>query len=243
MTSHFSSSYPTSRKKVLFFGREGCKYSTNIYNFLHHLNFNVQVVWSNSRADSLPEEIYSWQGEYIICLRSYFILSQQLIDRASIAAINFHPGPVEYPGSGCLNWALYDNAKQYGVTVHYMNSKVDNGAVIECRRFPILPQDTVSSLLSITHQKTNDLAIDTLIGLAMEGEKFLERKLQESKNEQWVGNARKMKEINELKKIDVFCTRQELEKIIRATYIFNYPPEIELHGYKFVLKLEEGSVT
>ena len=52
------------------------------------------------------------------------------------------------------------------------------------------------------------------------------------------GSARKMKEIDGLKKIDISCDKEELEKIIRATYIANYPPEIELHGYKFLLRLE-----
>ena len=47
-----------------------------------------------------------------------------------------------------------------------------------------------------------------------------------------------MKEIDGLKKIDISCDKEELEKIIRATYIANYPPEIELHGYKFLLRLE-----
>ena len=82
-----------------------------------------------------------------------------MLDRAKVAAINFHPGSVEYPGSGCLNWALYDNAEVYGVTAHIINEKIDNGAIIEWRRFPILKQDNVKTLLARAHSKTYDLIL------------------------------------------------------------------------------------
>ena len=36
----------------------------------------------------------------------------------------------KYPGSGCINWALYDNAEDFGVTAHLM-TKVDDGPIIK----------------------------------------------------------------------------------------------------------------
>jgi methionyl-tRNA formyltransferase len=71
----------------------------------------------------LPENIEWWRDDYIFCFRGYFLLPKSLLDRASVAAINFHPAPAKYPGSGCLNWALYDNANTYGTTAHLMNEK------------------------------------------------------------------------------------------------------------------------
>lgn len=222
---------------ILFFGKNKCQYSHNAYEYLKHLNFDVVSILSKSRTEPLPEEIGWWKGDYILCFRSYFVLPKHLIDRAAKAAINIHPGPTEYPGSGCLNWALYDNAKYYGVTAHVMNDKIDSGAVIECRRFPILPQDNVSTLLARTHNKAYDLFVDISTGLSIEGDSFLKRKIEESKSEKWRGEARKMKEIDNLQRIDLKCSKDELEKIIRATYTPEFPPEINLHGYKFVLKL------
>ena len=34
-----------------------------------------------------------------------------LIKRCKIAAINFHPGPPQYRGIGCINYALFEKAK------------------------------------------------------------------------------------------------------------------------------------
>lgn len=222
---------------VLFFGKHNCQYSQQALEHLKHLGFNVESVLSKNRKESLPEDTGWWKGDYIICFRSYFLLPKSLIERASIAAINFHPAPAEYPGSGCLNWALYDNAKVYGATAHIMNEKIDNGAIVECRRFPVVPQDNVKTLLARAHLKTYDLILDITTGIALEGKAFLDRKLAESKNERWAGKARKMYEIDSLQVISTSCDKAELERVIRATYTPDFPPEIHLHGYKFVLKL------
>ena len=55
------------------------------------------------------------------------IIKKNLINNCKIAAINFHPGPPEYRGIGCLNFALYNNEKFYGCTSHIMNEKIDDG--------------------------------------------------------------------------------------------------------------------
>jgi len=225
---------PTNR--VLFFGKHMCQYSQKALEHLKHLGFEVTEVMSKTRTEKLPEDIKSWNGDYIFCFRSYFIIPIDLINRASITAINFHPAPTEFPGSGCINWALYDNSPIYGVTAHIMNEKIDNGAVVECRRYPVLPQDTVTTLLARAHMKTFDLLADITTGLAMEGKNYLDKCLDASKNEVWHGEARKMHEIDKLQKVDPNCTKEELERIIRATYTPDFPPEINLHGYRFVLK-------
>ena len=70
--------------------------------------FDVTYVQSKHRGERLPEDIQCWDGDYIVCFRSLFILPDSLLKKARIAAINFHTAPPEYPGSGCINFALYD---------------------------------------------------------------------------------------------------------------------------------------
>ena len=50
-------------------------------------------------------------------------------------AINFHPGPPNYRGIGCLNFALLSNEKYYGVTAHIINEKIDNGKILSFKKF------------------------------------------------------------------------------------------------------------
>ena len=63
--------------------------------------------------------------------------------------------------------------------------------------------------------------------------------MEASKTEVWRGNARLLKELDELQTIDTTVSEEELKRIIRATYIEGYPPKIELHGYSFRLELDE----
>ena len=98
-------------------------------------------------GDPLPEEIRCWEGDYIISYLSRWVVPEDLLKRAKKAAINFHPASPEYPGIGCNNFALYENAKEYGVTCHHMASKVDTGKIIAVKRFPVYPEDDVARVV------------------------------------------------------------------------------------------------
>ncbi len=222
--------------RVLFFGRSGCKGTSKALSLLKALGCETTFVKSKGRGERLPEDIGYWDGDYIFCFRSLFILPKYLIDRAKIAAVNFHPAPVEYPGSGCLNFALYDNASQYGVTAHLMNEKVDNGAILKCERFPILNSDTVDTLLERTHLKLLNLFVDVATELVLGGKNSLNAMASSSISEKWSGEATKMKDFERLRIIPLSVSETELQRLIRATYTENFPPYIDLHGFQFVLK-------
>ena len=222
--------------RALFFGRSGCIHTDKALAHLKHLGFGTTCVVSERRGQQLPENTLHWKGEYIFCFRSFFLLPKKLIDRSEIAAINFHPAPTEYPGNGCLNFALYDQAKLYGVTAHLMNEKIDNGTILECRRFPILHHDNVDSLLQRTHHKMLDLFFDITNGLYLDGGGFLEKMLTASETERWNGPCRRISELEKLRTVDVGSSKQELDRTIRATHTDAFPTKIHLHGYDFFLR-------
>ena len=225
-----------SSVRVLFFGRSGCEGTSKALSLLETLGCDITFVNSKGRGESLPEDIGYWDGDFIFCFRSLFVLPKYLIDKAKIAAVNFHPAPVEYPGSGCLNFALYDNASKYGVTAHVMNEKVDNGAILRCERFPILPSDTVDSLLERTHFKLLSLFVEIATDLILGGKKSLDEMVLAASSEKWRGEATKMKDLEKLQVVPLDVSEFQLKNIIRATYTENFPPYIKLHGYEFVLK-------
>ena len=229
--------------KVLLFGRHNCEGTKAALEHLNTMNFQVTYVESKGRGEKIPEDIYMWQGDYIFCFRSLFILPEKLLNKATVAAINFHPAPVEYPGSGCANYALYDNAEHYGVTAHMMNRAVDNGSIIECRRFPIFPMDSVDSLVHRTHHKLLDLFYDTTTAIYFKGKDYITEMLTQSSHEKWRGFAKKIAELDKLQNIDLSVSEDDLKKIIRATYTQNFPPRLFLHGYEFVLKAPQKRMT
>tara|TARA_Y100000748_G_scaffold302422_1_gene304625 strand:+ start:14112 stop:15641 length:1530 start_codon:yes stop_codon:yes gene_type:complete len=225
--------------KVLFFGRNNCDASEKILNQMYQNGFNVTYIKSEHRNQQLPEGILKWEGDYIICFRSLFILRDKLLKKAKIAAINFHPGPPEYPGSGCTNFALYDEVNTFGVTAHFMNAKVDNGKILEVRNFPVGESDTLPDLLEKTHSELYILCTKFIDAIENEGEAFLKLLASECEGINWVGEARLIKELEVLQNIDLGIKKAELERIIRATNIVGFPPNIMFHGYKFYLNLDD----
>ena len=225
--------------KVLFLGRVNCKYSRVLFSELSQFGFEVTYFESKRRAEKLPSELLSWNGDYILCFRSLFILPKALIDRAVCAAINFHPGPPEYPGSGCINFALYDRVSEYGVTAHLMNENIDNGEILHVRTFPVAMQDDLPTLLAKTQLELFTLCSDFIRFIAIQGVDVINEKKNLSNGLVWKSGARLMRELEALKNIDINVSKDELERIIRATYIDNFPPRIEIHGYRFYLKIDE----
>ena len=81
--------------KVLLFGRNSCDSCIKIYDKLVNYNFDVTYVESTKRSKTLPKEILSWSGDYILSYRNLYFLPKELLSAASKFAINFHPGPPE----------------------------------------------------------------------------------------------------------------------------------------------------
>src|SRR6185436_11249852 len=106
-------------------------------------HFHQPLIFAGGRKDKLPAEVLNWKGDLMVSFISSWIYPEQLLSNAAFAAINFHPGSPEYPGTGCTNFAIYNGEKEYGVTCHYMKATVDTGNIIAVKRFPLKEEDTV----------------------------------------------------------------------------------------------------
>ena len=84
--------------------------------------------------------------DYVISYLSPWIVPKQVLDNTRKSAINFHTGDEWYPGIGCVNFAFYSGAVEYGICVHIMEETVDTGDIIMVKRFPVAKTDTVYSV-------------------------------------------------------------------------------------------------
>ena len=221
--------------RVLFLGREGCEFSTRCVKILEETGFELTIVLSQSRKQDLSKHVAEWHGDYLLSFRNLYVVPKTLLDQASVAAINFHPGPPEYPGSGCLNFALYDFAAKYGVTAHYMAETVDQGKIIDVSRFPIEPDDNVDSLLAKTHDALFELFVDFAREVLPKGSSALDEKASKNSHQRWSGERRKISAIDALQQVTADISPEELSRIIRATHTEKFPVVLDLHGNKFAL--------
>ncbi len=215
-----------SKKKNIF-----CDYAESIlksyYRDDQFLSFRGVV------GDKLDEEVRFYNPDFVISFVSPWIIPQEILNSAKIAAINFHPGPPEYPGSGCYNFALYEQSKFYGVTVHHMKEKVDTGDIIMTSYFDISPFDTVETLKlkSMNHLL---YLFDKLLSCIASGEEL------PKSEKKWTRKPFTKKEMYEIFEIDPLKhSEEEIEKRIRAA---KYPSckgaYITLNNKKFYLDYE-----
>lgn len=150
--------------------------------------FPQSTVLHSNWGDPLPRAAEEWEGDLILSYCSRWVVPDALIQRTKLA-LNFHPGPPEYPGIGGLNWAIYEGKTTFGVTCHHIARVVDSGDIVETRRFPLLDTDNVEELFRRTHLHLECLAYDVMARL------YQGQQLGQS-GERWSPNARKRKELN-----------------------------------------------
>jgi methionyl-tRNA formyltransferase len=217
-----------SEFSLLFLGKADDPYCERALKFCQQ-RFARVTFCLGRWGDPLPAAIRAWEGDYIISYLSRWVVPADLLQRARRAAINFHPASPEYPGIGCNNFALYEGATEYGVTCHHMAEKVDTGAIIAVRRFPVYPEDNVASLLQRTYEHQIELFYE-IVGLLAEGKEL------PLSAEKWTRPPFTRKQFNELFRITAEMSRDEIARRIRATSFQQWQPYIELHGFRFEYK-------
>ena len=213
---------------VLFLGKAEDAHVEKALSFCK-LNFTDVAGHLGKWGDPLPEDIGCWEGEYIISYLSRWVVPECLLKKAKVAGMNFHPASPDYPGIGCNNFALYEEANEYGVTCHHMLSRVDTGAMIAVKRFPLFATDNVATLLARTYDHQLALFYD-IVSLILEGKEL------PGSEERWTRKPFSRKEFNSLGRITPDMTEEEIAKRVRAITFGAWKPVFERNVVSLVEK-------
>lgn len=212
--------------KIKLFAKE--KLGLNeVIEFLKIFTNDLEIYIGNVK-DPFPEEAKNNECDLIISYLSPWIIPKDILKLAKKYAINFHPGPPEYPGIGCTNFALYNNENSFGVTCHIMDEKVDSGEIIMVKRFKVVENDNVKTLTDRCYAYILTMFYEIINNFFEKGELI-------SCGEKWQRKPFTRKELDELSKIEVNMSIEEVTKRIRATYYSGMPyPFLEIGNYKFI---------
>lgn len=91
------------------------------------------------------------------------IFRNEIINLPPLKTINCHAGKLPfYRGRNILNWALINDEKEFGITVHYVDEGIDTGDIILQYCYPITDDDNYSTLLEYAYEGCANTLYDAI---------------------------------------------------------------------------------
>jgi methionyl-tRNA formyltransferase len=137
-------------------------------------------------------------------------IDEALLDAPTRGSFNIHPGPLpEMAGLHPPSWALYEGAREHGVTLHEMIPDLDAGDIVAEARFPVGPEEGAIGLLSQCVRREKELLSALLEDLG--GGREIRGTPQDLERRRWFGGAPR-----ELADVDSSWPAEKLANIVRA---------------------------
>ena len=109
-------------------------------------------------SNAILEEVKQCDAEAVALAGFMRVLSGELVDRFRNRILNIHPSLLPaFPGADAVGQALEHGVKITGVTVHFVDEKVDHGPIITQRAVPVLQDDDRASLHARIQVEEHDL--------------------------------------------------------------------------------------
>lgn len=120
-------------------------------------------------APEVVEQVRAAQPDFLFSFYYRNMLKKALLDIPARGAFNMHGSLLpKYRGRVPVNWAIIKGERETGSTLHVMNEKPDNGAIVDQQAVPILPDDTA---LEVFHKVTcaAEVALDRCLPALIAG--------------------------------------------------------------------------
>ena len=109
-------------------------------------------------SDEFYEIAQKYGCDLFVSMSYNQIFKRRIIDLPKFSTINCHAGKLPfYRGRNILNWALINDEKEFGITVHYVDEGIDTGDIILQRTYPITDEDNYNTLLEVAYKECPDI--------------------------------------------------------------------------------------
>lgn len=102
----------------------------------------------NINSDEFLNRIDKYAVDLFVSMSFNQIFKARTINYPPLKTINCHAGKLPYyRGRNILNWALINDEKEFGITVHFVDEGIDTGDIILQKSYPITDEDNYETLL------------------------------------------------------------------------------------------------
>ena len=216
------------------------------------LNFEVTAVLTNVRGKeiqdlaicsgirilkSLDHYLELTDIDLLISVQYNEILKKEHIEKARQISVNLHMAPLpEYRGCNQFSFAIINEEKFFGTTMHIMNVGIDSGDIICERRFEVPDQIWVKQLHELTETHSFEMFKEFLPNLVSGNYvRVTQKELLKSRKI----NFYKRSDINSIKKLELEWSQEKLIRYIRALSMPGFVgPFIVINNQKIYLNVE-----
>lgn len=174
---------------------------------------------------------------FLISFSTSVIIPSEYITISEQVSVNIHAASPNYPGRDPHHYAVYDGAKYYGATLHYMTSKVDAGDIIDVELFDFDNSVKPYELMQMADEAAWKLIQKLFKSISSNSELPISEY-------HWSGKKRSRKDFEDFCRIDSSIDKQELQRRVKAFHVDGYTNLFtKIHGMKFHYKLEVDKKT
>ena len=126
--------------------------------------YNIPYVKTeNVNSEDFLKLVQKFDCDVLVSMSFNQIFKKRILELTPHGIINCHAGKLPfYRGRNILNWALINDEKEFGITVHYVDEGIDTGDIILQRSYPITDDDDYKSLLEVAHVECADILFEAL---------------------------------------------------------------------------------
>lgn len=123
--------------------------------------YNIEVTHSvNVNSEEFRKHLRDKGVELIVSISGTQFYGKKLREQTPAGIVNCHGALLpRYRGLMPSFWTLANNEKEGGVSVHFVDDKLDNGPIVVQKKYRIHPHDTLEDIMA----RSKDLAAEAII--------------------------------------------------------------------------------
>jgi hypothetical protein len=194
------------------------------------LNIASQVVLVNNLKElSLISDELKNESR-LLSIFSAEIVPVAKLKKFGFGCYNLHPGSNLYPGWRAWSFAIMNNSDHFGLTLHEMSERVDEGSIIHMQKIPRDSKSTEQDFFSNVGKYVFEF-FHSFPDFFLDHEKLIASDLN------WIGGKFRKKDVQDIIKVDQGININLLITVIRA-FGFGYlgeKPFLFKHNKKYIL--------
>lgn len=117
----------------------------------------------NINSEAFINKVKGYDCDVLVSMSFNQIFKKDILSITPTGIINCHAGKLPfYRGRNILNWALINDEKEFGITVHFVDEGIDTGDIILQRTYPIADEDSYKTLLERAYTACAEILYDAL---------------------------------------------------------------------------------